>query len=103
MDTMNGEEIALTNGGTVMVINLDASTTNTITIPDAQVSVSGNDLTIDLSSNLGFATNYAVQISTNAVIDVFTNFFLDSFTFVFIKCLFGIKKSVSPTTWASFQ
>jgi hypothetical protein len=64
------ENIVLTGSGTVSIVNIDASTQVDITLPDPQVTVSGTDLTIAPTNDLGFGTNYAVRISGDAVADL---------------------------------
>ncbi len=64
------EGIALTGGGTLTIKNLDAATQVDIALPDAQVTVSGADLTINPTNDLNFATNYAVRISGDAIEDL---------------------------------
>lgn len=66
------ENVVLKPGGTIIVRNLgDPSGTSdfTITLPDAQVSVSGQDLVINPAASLPFATSFAVRISPDAIED----------------------------------
>ena len=70
------EGVELTNDGTITIKNLTASTEQVINLPNAAVTIDSMwDLTITLSSNLDFDTNYAVQISGNAVRDLSGNLF----------------------------
>jgi hypothetical protein len=69
------ENVQLTGTGTVTIRNISLGTQSTITLPNAQVSVSGTQLTIALNSYLANGTDYAVQISDNAVEDVNGNAF----------------------------
>ncbi|BCX46742.1 hypothetical protein HAHE_06500 [Haloferula helveola] len=66
------EGIALVNGGTVTIVeDPNGSPSSTVlTIPDGQLSVSGNQLTIAPTGGLGFDTEYAIQISADAVDDL---------------------------------
>lgn len=66
------ENIALTGNGTVTIKNLDATTQEDITLPDAQVTASDAVLTINPTNNLGFETEYAVRISSDAITDTLT-------------------------------
>ena len=66
MATFDGD-VALVTNGTITIKNLDAPSQVVITLPDAQVTVSGDVLTINPTDYLGFGANYAIQISTNAV------------------------------------
>jgi len=63
------ESIALTGAGSVTLRNLDTMTDTVIPLPDGQVSVVGNQLTIDPSPALAFGTHYAVLISSDAIVD----------------------------------
>jgi hypothetical protein len=71
------EFITLQSGGTVTVTDLtDGSSTTVITLPDGRVtSPNGNDLLINLSSDLDLASDYSIRISTNAVADGSSNYF----------------------------
>jgi hypothetical protein len=72
------EPIALTGSGTVTLRNLTlgAGSDEVISLPDARVSVSGAELTIDPSgAYLDASTDYAVRISADAVTDVNLNAF----------------------------
>jgi hypothetical protein len=70
------EDISLTGAGTVTLKDTDDdSATVVINLPDAQVSASGTDLTINPGSNLDFNTNFAVQISADAIEDGSANAF----------------------------
>jgi autotransporter-associated beta strand protein len=65
------EAIALVPGGTITITNLSDTTATTITVPDAQVSVSpASTLAIDLASNLNGNDTYAVRINGNTVADL---------------------------------
>lgn len=83
------ETIALTGEGSVTIKNLadgSGSSDIVINLPDAAVLADGPELGITLASNLGFGTQYAIQISENAVIDVAGNPFAgidDSSTWTF--------------------
>ena len=73
------EPVETSDGGSITITDLtDGSSTETITLPDTRVTVSGADLTIQPPS-AGFEsiTEYSVRISTNAVQDLATppNFF----------------------------
>ena len=66
------EDVVLKTGGTITIRNLgDPSGTSDliITLPDAQVTLSGRDLVINPSANLPFNTSFAVRISPDAVED----------------------------------
>jgi len=70
-----GEPITLTGAGTITITNLDDSTTTVIDLsnlpdPGAALSTSGSNLTIDLTADLGYGTNYAVLISADAITDL---------------------------------
>ena len=67
------ENIALTGSGTVTILNMDDGTGSSdiaISLPDDQVSVSGNQLIINPVAYLEYSTNYAVQISSDAIVDL---------------------------------
>lgn len=66
------EDVVLKPGGTITLRNLgdlSGSSDLIITLPDAQATLSGRDLTINPSANLPFNTNFAVRISPDAVQD----------------------------------
>ena len=69
------ENIALTGSGTVTIRDLGAGPDTVITLPDAQVTVSGAVLTINPTANLLPDNAYAVRISDDAVEDLATNAF----------------------------
>ena len=75
------EDVALTGAGTITVTDItDNSSSFTIDLsalpdPDAAVSVSGAELTIDPASALDGDTAYAVQISADAIEDLSGNDF----------------------------
>jgi len=64
------EAIALTGTGTITLTNLTAGTGQDISLPDAQVTVSGNALTINPTTDLALGTQYAVLISGDAIEDL---------------------------------
>ena len=68
------EDITLVDGGTVTIRNLGPGLDPdvVITLPDARVSVSGRDLTINPASDLATSNSYAVQISADAIKDLAT-------------------------------
>ena len=67
------ERIALRDGGTITITDLtDGSSTRTITLPNAQVSVSARNLIINLSSNLEVSTEYEVTINSLAIQDTYS-------------------------------
>lgn len=67
------ERIALRDGGTITITDLtDGSDTRTITLPNAQVSVSARDLIINLSTNLEVSTQYEVTINSLAIQDTYS-------------------------------
>ncbi len=66
------ENIALTGSGTVTISDLGAGPDTVITLPDAQVSVSGAVLTINPTADLLPGNAYAVRISADAVEDLAT-------------------------------
>lgn len=72
------EEVELTGNGTVTIKNLDddsGALDIEFTLPSPAVTVSGDVLTIDLTSNLDIGTNYAVRITGDAVSDTLGNAF----------------------------
>jgi hypothetical protein len=79
--TFDDGAIALENGGTITIDNLDGGADTVITLPDPQVSVAGADLIITPGSPLAMSTNYAVTISGDAVKDLASpaNFFAGIF------------------------
>ncbi len=71
------ENIALTGSGTIIVTNLDDNTGLTIDLsslpdPNGTVTVLNDTLTIDLTTDLGVGSNYAVRISGDAIVDLAT-------------------------------
>jgi hypothetical protein len=66
------EYIALTGTGSVTIRDLGPGSDVVITLPDARVSVSGANLTINPTSDLVPNNPYAVQISADAVKDLAT-------------------------------
>ena len=66
------ENIALTGSGTVTIRDLGAGPDTVITLPDAQVTVSGAVLTINPTADLLPGNAYAVRISADAVEDLGT-------------------------------
>ena len=70
------EDVQLTGAGSVTIKNLTAATEQAITLPDAQVSLSGRDLVINPASNLAFDSTFAVLISADAVEDLSGNAFV---------------------------
>ena len=66
------ENIALVDGGTITIRDLGAGPDAVITLPDAQVTVSGAVLTINPTANLLPGNAYAVRISDDAVEDLAT-------------------------------
>jgi hypothetical protein len=66
------ENIALTGTGSVTIRDLGPGPDVVITLPDAQVSVSGANLIINPTTDLVPNNPYAVQISANAVKDLAT-------------------------------
>lgn len=65
------EDIALTGAGSITLTDLDDGTgTFTITLPDGQVSVSGDQLTINPTSLLEYNTAYEVTIGGSAIEDL---------------------------------
>ena len=66
------ENIALTGSGTVTIRDLGAGPDTVITLPDAQVTVSGAVLTINPTADLLPGNAYAVRISADAVEDLAT-------------------------------
>jgi hypothetical protein len=69
------EEIAIGTGN-ITIKDLDTPSQTVITLPDARVSVSGAELTINPSSNFAITTNHAVQIDGGAVTDLSGNPFV---------------------------
>ncbi|HSP43348.1 MAG TPA: Ig-like domain-containing protein [Luteolibacter sp.] len=69
------EDVQFTGTGSVTIKNLTAVTEQVITLPDAQVSLSGRDLIIDPAANLAFDSTFAVLISGNALEDFSGNAF----------------------------
>ncbi|MCH7224798.1 Ig-like domain-containing protein [Haloferula sp. A504] len=69
------EPVALTGNGTVTLRNLTlgSGADLVITLPNAQVTVSGSDLTINPTADLNDDTAYAVRISADAVEDLSGN------------------------------
>jgi arylsulfatase A-like enzyme len=66
------EDIALKPGGTITLRNLgdpSGALDLIITLPNAQVTLTGRDLIINPSASLPFGTSFAVRISPNAVED----------------------------------
>jgi autotransporter-associated beta strand protein len=91
------EAIQLVNGGTVTIRNMDLVSDEIITVPSAQLSVSGAALTIDPTNNFDYQTTYAVQISPGALIDLYAN----SFTGItdFATWSFTTAEEASTVTW----
>lgn len=71
-----GETVTLVDGGVITLKNLTSGAATDITLPDGQVSVSGNELTVIPSTYFSFDSTYAVLIDSNAVADVNGNGFL---------------------------
>ncbi len=65
------EPITLNSAGIITVTDLtDDSSSVSITLPDVRVtSPNGNDLSIDLGSNLDYTTDYEISIDGNAIQD----------------------------------
>ena len=63
------EEIDLTGSGSVTIRNLGSGPDVVIALPNAQVSVSGNELIIDPARDLLPETSYAIRIGADAVVD----------------------------------
>ena len=75
------EDIAVVPGGFIYLTDLDTPSVATIAATDAsQVTVSGNQLTIDPASDLSPGTTYAVTFGAMAISDLATtaNFFADT-------------------------
>jgi hypothetical protein len=69
-----GEAVALTGTGTVTIRNVGLATDAiVINLPNAQVSVSGQTLTINPTAHLAGGTEYAVRISGDAIKDINAN------------------------------
>ena len=93
------ENVTLVNGGTITVSNLTDGTATTMTIPDAQLSVAGADLTINLSSDLEYGDLFAVTISADAMDDSAANSYagiLDTTTWRFTTDTPPVISSLSP-------
>jgi len=70
------ETVFLEDFGTITIVDISTpANTVSLTIPDAQVTVSGSAVTINLSSDLDPSTAYAVNISADCVRDAANNFF----------------------------
>ncbi|MEM7394430.1 MAG: Ig-like domain-containing protein, partial [Verrucomicrobiota bacterium] len=98
------ENIDLVNGGMITISNLTEGTSTTNTLPDAAVSVSGGELTIDPSADLAFGDTYAVLIGSNALEDSSGNRFagiLDSTTWRFTADMPPVISLLSPPDNAS--
>ncbi len=86
--------------GNVTITNLTDSTSSVIAIGDAQVSVSGSNLTINPSTDLESGDTYAVLIDAGAVEDLAANDFTgisDVGTWQFVVDALPTLSSVSPT------
>ena len=68
------DEAILAGNGTVTIKkSLDNSLVETLTVPGAQVSVSGNTATLNPSTVLDYATGYYVEVSAGAFTDLALN------------------------------
>jgi autotransporter-associated beta strand protein len=103
------EAIVLSNGGVIALSNLTSGATTTITLPDAQVSVSGDTtLAINPSSNLLAGNTYAVLLGTNTLSDTNGNVhagIADTNTWVFTvataEAVAPVIASLSPSNTAT--
>lgn len=96
------EPVALTGSGTVTLRNLTLGSGSdiVITLPDAQVSVAGPNLTINPTAPLAVGTDFAVRISNDAIKDVDDNNFagiLDDTTWTFSTAADGTNPTLSAT------
>jgi hypothetical protein len=67
------ELVVLTGNGSVTIRNLSSGPDTVIDLPDARVTVSGSDLTINPTGDLSDGISYAVRISGDAVEDLSGN------------------------------
>jgi hypothetical protein len=69
------DENIVAGSGNIRIKNLSTSSTMVIPVGAPQVSISGNTLTIDPTTDLGWADDYAIQIDAGAIKDVTGNAF----------------------------
>jgi methionine-rich copper-binding protein CopC len=69
------ENVVISVDGTINVRRADNSVFATLILPDPQVAVSGNQMTINLTSDLEYNTTYSVDMGLNSVKDAAGNFF----------------------------
>lgn len=69
------EDVKFTGTGTVTLRNLTLGSGSDVVfnLPSSRVTIAGDTLTIDPSSNLDSLTDYAVQISADAIVDLVDN------------------------------
>jgi hypothetical protein len=72
---MTFDEIISTNAGNVTITNITDATSSVIAMGDAQISVSGAELTIDQSAFMDLGDTYAVLLDSGAVTDLSANDF----------------------------
>jgi hypothetical protein len=98
------ENVILLPGGTITITNLTDGTAGVITLPDAQVTAAGADVTINPAANLDWGKTYAVLMDGNAVADVYTNAFAgiaSTSTWHFTTDAKPYVTALSPTNGAS--
>ncbi|MCX6876373.1 MAG: Ig-like domain-containing protein [Verrucomicrobia bacterium] len=69
------DEAIAAGSGNIRIRNLSTSGNTVIPVGDPRVSISGNTLTIDPTTDLGWADDYAIQIDAGAIKDVTGNAF----------------------------
>ncbi|MFN6050575.1 MAG: Ig-like domain-containing protein, partial [Planctomycetia bacterium] len=67
------EAIALGSNGTITIFDDTNNTSQVITLPNANITVNGNALTIVPTTSLSSGTNYHVEISSGAIKDLAGN------------------------------
>jgi hypothetical protein len=96
------EDIQLISGGVIVVTNITGGSATTITLTDPRVTVSNDELQIDLSANLAPSSVYAVLIDGDAVEDVWGNNFTgmldtNAWSFTTDASVILALSSLSPT------
>jgi hypothetical protein len=99
------ESVALTGTGSVTIRNLTlgSGADTVISLPDARVSVSGTDLTINPAPDLNSSTAYSVRISADAVEDLSSNAFAgigDDSAWNFTVAAQAPEGGVVPGAWS---
>jgi hypothetical protein len=94
------EGVLLLGGGVITITNLSDGTASGITLPDAQITSSTSNMTINPSTDLNENDTYAVLIDNVSVKDLFNNNFagiLDTNTWAFT--VLGTPPTLAPTAF----